>query len=164
MNKIIIPAIGLVIIVGVVMFVLMQRSATDSTTMKNDETSMIKDDAMMKPTGESMMEDDSMMENPGNYVPYSSQTFADSANKKRVLFFHATWCPTCKVANEQFSTNANEIPDNVVILKTDYDKEIELKKKYGITYQHTFVQVDEQGNEITKWSGGDIEALKDNLL
>jgi hypothetical protein len=49
----------------------------------------------------------------------------------------------------------------VTILKTDYDKETELKKKYGVTYQHTLVQVDKSGNMIKKWSGG---GTLDNLL
>ena len=29
----------------------------------------------------------------------------------------------------------------------------DLKKKYGVVYQHTFVQVDKDGNLIKKWSG-----------
>lgn len=170
MNKNVLPIIGLVIIGGIVGFFLMQRSAPDSTMMKKDDTTMLKDDSttpedsMMKPSGEAMPEDDSVMEKPGSYIPYSAQAYADASNQKRVLFFHATWCPTCKTANEEFTSKIQEIPSNVVILKTDYDKESELKRKYGITYQHTFVQVDEQGNEITKWSGGDIQELKNNLL
>ena len=28
-----------------------------------------------------------------------------------------------------------------------------LSKKYGITTQHTFVQVNEDGTEVTRWSG-----------
>jgi hypothetical protein len=48
-------------------------------------------------------------------------------------------------------------------LKTDYDSNNELKKKYGVTYQHTFVQIDSNGNMITKWNGGDIDTLKQNL-
>ena len=31
--------------------------------------------------------------------------------------------------------------------------EMELKQKYGITTQHTFVQVDADGNEVAKWTG-----------
>ncbi len=45
-----------------------------------------------------------------------------------------------------WDANGNEV-------KTDYDTERELKKKYGVTYQHTFVQVDAQGNQIKKWGG-----------
>jgi hypothetical protein len=42
----------------------------------------------------------------------------------------------------------------VTILEVDYDKYGELKQKYGVTMQHTLVQVDAAGNQIMKWSGG----------
>ena len=70
-----------------------------------------------------------------------------------VLFFHASWCPSCRALNEDIEKNINLIPAGTTILKTDYDKETELKKKYGVTTQHTLVQVDEDGNLIEKWSG-----------
>jgi thioredoxin 1 len=97
------------------------------------------------------------------YIDYSVTAFADAKNKKRVLFFHASWCPTCKVANEAFLNQMQEIPEDVVVFKTDYDTNDDLKKKYGITYQHTFVQVDENENALVKWNGGDIDALKTNI-
>ncbi|OGG26589.1 hypothetical protein A3A64_01570 [Candidatus Gottesmanbacteria bacterium RIFCSPLOWO2_01_FULL_48_11] len=53
----------------------------------------------------------------------------------------------------------NEIPQDVVLLKLNYDTATELKKKYGVTYQHTFVQVDAQGNKVTAWSGGGLAEL-----
>jgi hypothetical protein len=49
-------------------------------------------------------------------------------------------------------------------LKVDYESSTELKKKYGVTYQHTLVQVDAQGNMITKWSGGNtLESLLEKI-
>jgi thiol-disulfide isomerase/thioredoxin len=98
----------------------------------------------------------------GNYLEYSEDSYGDSRLKKRVLFFHAKWCPTCKVANEEFTDKQNNIPDDVVLFKVDYDTESELKKRYGITYQHTFVLVDDQGNEIRKWNGGGLSELISN--
>jgi hypothetical protein len=35
----------------------------------------------------------------------------------------------------------------------NYDNSTALKQKYAVTYQHTFVQVDKDGNLIKKWSG-----------
>jgi thiol-disulfide isomerase/thioredoxin len=96
------------------------------------------------------------------YISYSKKNYDQNAGKKRVLFFHAVWCPTCKVANEEFNNNLNKIPEDVILLKTDYDTEKELKQKYNITYQHTFVLVDNQGNELKKWNGGGIEELISN--
>jgi thioredoxin-related protein len=47
----------------------------------------------------------------------------------------------------------SEIPENVNLLKVDYDNSSELKLKYGVTMQHTFVLVDAKGEMIKKWSG-----------
>jgi hypothetical protein len=45
------------------------------------------------------------------------------------------------------------IPKDVVILKVNYDTATELKKKYSILSQSTFVQVDSQGNMYKRWLG-----------
>lgn len=113
---------------------------------------------------EDKMENVGMAKVKGAYVGYSSAALAEAnKNGKTVLFFHAPWCPFCKAANEAFTSRLSEIPDGVTVLKTDYDSEKELKIKYGVTYQHTFVQVDAAGNMIGKWNGGDIEALRANI-
>lgn len=96
------------------------------------------------------------------YQDYSPQVFTANTDKKRVYFFHAKWCPTCKVADQEFTSRANEIPQDVIVFKTDYDTEKDLKTKYGITYQHTFVYVDSAGNELAKWNGGGIAELISN--
>ncbi len=48
------------------------------------------------------------------------------------------------------------------MVKVDFDSETDLRKTYGITQQHTFVQVDPDGEELAKWtgtiSGADIKA------
>lgn len=97
----------------------------------------------------------------GSYQDYSTATIAteQKAGNKVVLFFHAPWCPYCKAADIAFKANATSIPAGVTVLKTDYDSNTELKKKYGVTYQHTFVQIDTNGNQVSKWNGGDIDNL-----
>jgi thiol-disulfide isomerase/thioredoxin len=131
----------------------------DNGMMKDD--SMEGDDAMMK--GDEMS-GEGMMAKPGSYVAYSADAAkAAATDGKAVVFFHAAWCPTCKAAEAAFTSRAAEIPAGVTILKADYDTESALKAKYGITYQHTFVQVDAQGNQLAKWNGGAIEELAANL-
>ena len=56
-----------------------------------------------------------------SYVEYSPEAFEAARDKKRVYFFHAKWCPTCKAVNIVFSEKSNEIPEDVVVFKTDYD-------------------------------------------
>ncbi|MCA9371829.1 thioredoxin family protein [Candidatus Woesebacteria bacterium] len=100
-------------------------------------------------------------------VPYSEQNFAAATARgdKTVIFFHAAWCPTCRAAEADFRANADKIPNNVTIFKADYDTEKELKKKYNVIVQDTFVQVDGRGNEITKWNSGGqgVRTLLTNL-
>lgn len=93
------------------------------------------------------------------YISYSQGAFDAAADKKRVFFFFAPWCPTCVPTDKEFQAAADRIPEDVVLLKTDYDSSTELKKQYAITYQHTFVLVDAQGREIEKWNGGALAEL-----
>ena len=135
---------GFIILVGASLFVIFGN---------NQQKSMTKIKPTVQQNGSQIV---------SRYIPYSKDLFEKNLGKKRVYFFHAKWCPTCKAADAEFSQNGNKIPDDVVLYKTDYDNEKELKTKYGITYQHTFVLVDENGNEIRKWNGGDIAELEEN--
>lgn len=103
------------------------------------------------------------------YIEYSKSEL-ESSSGRRVLYFYANWCPSCKVTNKDFLANPNKIPEDVVIIRTNYNdsdtdqEEKDLAKKYGITYQHTFVQIDQNGNEVTKWNGGKIDELLKNII
>ena len=90
----------------------------------------------------------------GSYEAYAPEKLARAASGDVVLFFHASWCPSCRVLNADIEKNLSAVPENVSILKVNYDTESELKKKYGVTYQHTLVQVSADGSLIKKWSGG----------
>ena len=69
-----------------------------------------------------------------------------------VLFFAADWCPTCQEATTNLEADPPPIPAGLAIVRVDYDNSDELKQKYGVTTQHTFVQVDPDGNEVAKWT------------
>ena len=99
---------------------------------------------------------------PG-YHDYSLESYEAAEGKTRVLFFHASWCPSCRSSETSFLETVDQIPEDIVILKVNYDKERELKKQYGITSQHTFVQVDAEGNAVVKWSGGALEMLLEKV-
>lgn len=79
-----------------------------------------------------------------------------------VLFFYASWCPTCRSAREEFIKRDSELKKiNIIIV--DYDNSKELQNKYGVTYQHTFVQIDKNGESIAKWNGGATDKLLSNI-
>ncbi|MFN3266775.1 MAG: thioredoxin family protein [Deinococcales bacterium] len=94
-----------------------------------------------------------------NYLEYSKEAFDKASSAKRVLFFAASWCPSCRSADKNFNENLKKIPENVMIFKTDYDKETALKTKYKITRQHSFVYVDAKGVALKSWAGGGIDEL-----
>lgn len=117
-------------------------------------TANVKTPATPAPTDKSMAS--------SGYQVYTKAAFDAAKNEQRVLFFHATWCPTCRGADTDITKNLATLPKGMVIFKTDYDKETALKKQYGITYQHTFVLVDKDGKALKKWAGGGLKDIIDN--
>jgi thioredoxin 1 len=97
-----------------------------------------------------------------SYIDYTKEAFDKAAGEKRVLFFKASWCPTCRSADKDFMANLKKIPENVVIFKADYDTETALKTKYNIARQHTFVYVDKAGKSLKTWSGGATAEILEN--
>lgn len=88
------------------------------------------------------------------YQAYGQDKLAFANDGNVVIFFRASWCPSCKALDESIKANINTIPENLLILDADYDVETEMKQKYGVTTQHSLVQVDAEGNMIQKWAGG----------
>ncbi len=100
-----------------------------------------------------------------SYVDYSELALANaSENGRAVLFFKANWCSTCSALDKELINETGELPEDVTVLKLNYDKEKELKKKYKVIIQHTLVQVDENGEELKKWVGGGVETIKQQLI
>ena len=134
-----------------------QELATDGTIQTVDLSKMMmseKDAMMKKETSEKVNEETAMMAKAGSYESYeASKITMATATHKVVLFFRASWCPTCIALDKDIKANLKAIPESLTILDVKYDNSTELKKKYGVTYQHTFVQVDAQGNLLKKWSG-----------
>jgi thiol-disulfide isomerase/thioredoxin len=131
-------------------------SKKDETMMEKDtkkDEAMMNHDAMDKDAMDNMMDKKDMMVKAGIYEDYAPAKLALAKTGKVVLFFKAGWCSTCKQVDGDITTNLDKIPQNVTILKIDYDNSTDLKKKYGVTTQHTFVQVDENGKLIKKWLG-----------
>jgi thioredoxin-like negative regulator of GroEL len=119
--------------------------------MKDDST---KSDRMMKKDEMDTMDKGDTMIKVGSYEAYApAKVILASATHDVVLFFRAGWCPTCRDVDADIKANLSKIPGSLAILDVNYDDSTALKQKYGVTYQHTFVQVDKDGNVIKKWSG-----------
>jgi len=132
---------------------MMEKRAMEEkdAMMKADNT---ETDSMMKKDETSMMDKSDTMMKIGSYETYAPEKVAlASATHDVVLFFRASWCPTCRALDADIKANLSKIPESLAILDVNYDNSTALKQKYGVTYQHTFIQVDKDGNLIKKWSG-----------
>jgi thiol-disulfide isomerase/thioredoxin len=122
---------------------------SDSTTDNNPESLAIYDEI-----------------SPRFYHYHPQAVQAASQDGRAVIFFSAVWCPTCRANEADFQKNASQIPSDVTIFRADYDSEKELKQRYSVVIQDTFVQIDAQGNQLKKWNGGGqgVRILNANLI
>ena len=100
-----------------------------------------------------------------SYITYdqyqaSKDTYADS---KVVLFFNATWCPDCRAINEARTSDPGKIPAGTTVVSVDYDQHADLRQRYGVTMQHTFVQIDSSGEKVRQWTSTSTDGLLKEL-
>lgn len=120
-------------------------TATSSSMASSSADAGTGSSAAASPSGEVMA--------AGAYLTlaeYESQ-MASRAGTAVVYFFHAGWCPNCRAT--EASLTADGVPAGLTIVKVDYDTETALRKQYGVTQQHTFVQVGADGAELARWTG-----------
>lgn len=130
-----------------------QSATTSESTDEISSNSQNEDTKVLEPSSEA---------SAGSYVDYSEEKVANTKGNK-VLFFYASWCPTCKALDQNI--RAGVVPEGLTIFKVNYDTERDLAKKYGVTYQHTLVQVDKNGEQINKWAGSyTIDQIVDELI
>lgn len=116
------------------------------------------------PTPDAMVKNESTPSSK-QYLPYIKEALENTKGTRRVLFFYASWCPTCIPADGDFVKNISLLPSDVTVIRVNYNdpdtdtEEKALATKYGITYQHTYVQIDASGNVVTKWNGGATKEL-----
>jgi thiol-disulfide isomerase/thioredoxin len=127
----------------------------NNDVMVNKDNMSASDTVMIK--GDKIMNNDidkNVMQKSGSYEIYSESKMMNAKDGKLILDFSASWCPSCQSIKKDIQANLSNIPVGVSILEVDYDKYSDLKKKYLVTTQHTFVQVDMGGNVLNKWTGG----------
>jgi len=155
-NSVIIGLVVVALIVGVVVLVSRGGGESDVVVTTEGVSSAMEientNESAVEGEEGSMTKGDSMMQK-GSYEAYAPEKIAWAEDNDVVLFFHASWCPTCRSVDADITVNISDIPEGLIILKTDYDNSSDLKKKYKVTTQHTFVQVDKDGNMISKWTG-----------
>lgn len=142
MSKFKLIAIIIILVTGVVTVTIVQRSASE---VDNYATSNSRSSSAARVQ---------VGANSGPYVELMGEGLPEISTDKAVLFFHAIWCPTCAQLHSDIMREYNLIPNNTTVIKVDFDKYTDLRRKYGVNFQHTLVQIDpETGELLTKWSG-----------
>lgn len=155
MNKIILGVLAAVIIIGGAFFIFSLDSNDNSSDVQNVPVAQNE-------TTADVAESEEIPTPAGEYIDYSPEAVA-SAQGTKVLFFHASWCPTCQALDQNIK--AGRVPDGVSIFNLDYDTEDELRSKYEVRTQHTLVQVDGAGNLIKSWYGSyTIDQIMDQVI
>lgn len=157
--------IGVIAIAAIGGFMILGQNNNETSDEMAMESEEVMEDTQ---SDESMMEEEQMaMAESGNYVEFAQNSFEEVSSDGQVLYFYANWCPTCRAADPEFQESSANLPVKVVRVNyndSDTDEAEEaLADKYNITYQHTFVQLDENGREVTRWNGGSVEELNENI-
>lgn len=64
---------------------------------------------------------------------------AQAGNQPVALHFHADWCPTCRAQEKVLQGLKSEPGLDLTVLVVNYDTEKELKKRFNVRAQSTFV-------------------------
>lgn len=151
MNKkyIIITSIITAVIVGGIagaLWLLRPQNPANESTVWQDTSrqspNQSQSDTQKKPKSQPSTESQQPV-NPstGRYADYVDGKNMEHAYKKTILFFHASWCGDCQAFDKVL--REGPIPAGVQILKVDYDSRQDLRQKYGVTKQSTFVELDD---------------------
>lgn len=129
------------------------------------------DKNMMESThsDDSMVMDDKDSEEPAPaleaggavYQEYTEARKIDlHGSKPYVLFFHANWCPICRVMETSITEGLASFPEGTTILKANYDTEKALKDEFGVRVQSTIIVLDADGEVVWKGQDPALDDLK----
>ncbi len=147
---------------GVTDSVMASEAEDAMDAMAEDGGDAMAEDAMAEDSGaDEAMDSDAMMAKHGAWIDqatYEADPASYHAAGDVVLFFSATWCPSCKETVDNLDRDG--VPAGLTVVRVDYDENAALKRKHGVTYQHTFVQVDADGEQLARFTGAvDGEAI-----
>lgn len=165
---IIIAAVAVVFAGGLVAALLLQpNDTTNNSSLTTEDVAAEKDTETpnVDTPGEGADEPVAEPTQEGRYTEYSESAVSAEGYDTTALFFHAAWCPECRAFESAIVDGG--VPDGVQILKVDYDSSTDLRQKYGVTLQSTFVSVNDNGDEVSTWVGygedKSVDAILENL-
>lgn len=138
--------VGVLLLAGAAYALLIEGPTTTETSQQTTNTSQKAETVSPSATTES-----SNSQAAGRYATYTEAAVTDTAYDTTIVFFYAPWCPECRAYKQAIESDT--IPEGVQFLEADFDSSTELKKRYGVTLQTTFVRVNTAGELQKKWAG-----------
>lgn len=133
-----------IVIIGIVFVVLVMSAVIFALTQKTEAPEVNQTNSQQLTTEKPSKPTDGK----GAYRDYSPEA-ASSTTSQAVLFFYAPWCAQCRSIEKGIVEQG--VPSGYDIFKVDYDSNQELREKYEIAIQSTFVRINESGEEIDKY-------------
>lgn len=161
-TSIIIGTIGLILGVGylvtssnMVSEPLTTTSITPSTNISSAEAPIVESEQTTV-TDTPILTSEAALSSktPGLYTTYTADTIANSTADHILLFFKANWCPSCRALDADILAHMADIPAGVEIYTVDYDTATALKRQYGITRQHSIIEIRADGTATSDITHG----------
>lgn len=94
----------------------------------------------------------------GDYMVYEEGVIGNG--ESAVLFFYAAWCPFCQEKDNSLRQWYTEAEFPMKVYRVDFDTEMELRQKYGIVQQDSFVLINASGEAVTTEVSPSLTQLK----
>lgn len=154
--------VGAIVLIGLLILVVVLRPMTPTTNMDSSDKKDTSNATDLPMTTDPGVDEPSAVLASGRYVDYSAELVDDNGFQTTILFFYAGWCPECRGYDQAIT--AATLPDGLQILKLNYDDEQDLRQKYGVTIQSSFVRVNAAGDKQKLWNGYGQEKSLDVIL
>jgi len=91
--------------------------------------------------------EEEMVEVKASYTEYNPEAKPEG---KHALYFWASWCPSCVKGEKKIMESLENMSEEAMIYKVDFDQYEELKELYGVKKQHTGVMISADGSVEVK--------------
>lgn len=132
-----------VLIIGVLTYSFINQKKSREQTIPEDVTTITQTPTTTVDGGEIGQK----------YLDYSPERISLAENDQILLLFTADWCVSCKQLDTDILNNISTIPEDILILKVNYESDTQTKDKYQVDTPHTIISIDNQGNERKRWIG-----------
>lgn len=131
----------------------------------SEESGITRNDNTVRKIAGVKLSEDGSVSSIRQYINYTEDALirASSNGGRAVIFFTRADCESCARAERRFEAAQDAIRPRVTVLRADMAANENLVSLYGVEEPHTFVQVDENGKEVVRWTGGDIDTLNERI-